>query len=114
MAGVRSFTNLAPATYNVQIRDAAHATCVITLNGALVITEPAALSATVGKTDISCFGANNGIITITSPAGGYGTYEYTVNGGTTWSPLGNFTGLAPGTYDVRIRDAAHITCALVL
>ncbi len=109
-----TFTSLAPATYNVQIRDAARPTCIITLNGALVITEPVALSATATSTNITCFGANNGIIAITNPAGGYGTYEYTVNGGTTWSSLGNFTGLAPGTYNVRMRDAAHITCALVL
>ena len=88
--------------------------CVIILNPALVITEPAQLAATVGKTDVSCFGANNGIITIINPAGGYGTYQYTINGGTTWSAIGNFTSLAPGTYDVRIRDAAYITCELVL
>jgi PKD repeat protein len=109
-----TFTNLAPATYNVQIRDAANPTCIIILNGALVITEPAPLSATLLSTDVSCFGANNGIITITNPAGGYGTYEYTINGGTTWSSLGNFTSLAPGTFDVRIRDAAHTACTLIL
>jgi hypothetical protein len=109
-----NFTGLAPATYNVLIRDAAHITCTITLNGALVITQPAVLSATVTPTMISCFGANNGIIAISNPAGGYGTYEYTINGGTTWVGLGNFTGLAPATYDVRIRDAAHTGCSLIL
>ena len=108
------FNGLAPGTYDVRIRDAANTGCVIILNPALVITEPAQLAATVGKTDVSCFGANNGIITIINPAGGYGTYQYTINGGTTWSAIGNFTSLAPGTYDVRIRDAAYITCELVL
>ena len=50
MAGLwQHIINLAPATYNVQIRDAAHPACIIILNGALVITEPAALSATVTK-----------------------------------------------------------------
>jgi len=109
-----TFTNLAPATYNVQIRDAAQPACIVTLNGSLVITEPAPLAATAGKTDVSCFGANNGIITISNPAGGYGTYEYTINGGTNWSSVGNFTGLAPGTYDVRMRDAAHPGCYIIL
>ncbi len=106
--------DLPPATYNIQIRDAAHTTCVIILNPALVITEPAILAATVTPTMISCFGASNGIITITGATGGYGTYEYSIDGGTTWSGLGNFTNLAPGTYDVRIRDAVQTACAITL
>jgi|GEM_PF-675330 len=109
-----SFSNLAPGTYNVQIRDAANPACIIILNSALVITGPSPLAATTGKTDVSCFGANNGIITISNPAGGYGTYEYSINGGTTWSSIGNFTGLAPGTYNVRMRDAANISCYITL
>jgi len=109
-----NFTNLAPGSYNVQIRDAANPLCVITLNPALVITEPAVLNADVAKTDVTCFGANNGTITISNPTGGYGTYEYSINGGTTWSGLGSFTNLAPNTYDVRIRDAANTGCVIVL
>ena len=81
--------------------------CVIILNPALVITQPAVLSATVASTNVTCFGANNGTITITNPLGGYGTYQYSVNGGTTWQGSGSFTGLAPATYNVRIRDAAQ-------
>jgi PKD repeat protein len=109
-----SFTALPPATYDVMIRDAAQTACVITLNGSLIITEPSVLAATVTPTMVTCFGANNGIIAITGAAGGYGTYEYTINGGTTWSGLGNFTNLAPNTYDVRIRDAANTTCVIIL
>ena len=109
-----TFNGLAPGSYNVQIRDAAHTGCIIVLNSALVITEPAALSATVTGTNVTCFGANNGIITITGAAGGYGTYEYSINGGTNWSGLNNFTNLAPGTYDVRMRDAAHTACTVIL
>ena len=109
-----SFSGLAPGNYNVQIRDAAQTACVITLNPALAITEPAILAATVTPTNVSCFGANNGIITITGASGGYGTYEYSINGGTSWSGLGNFTNLVPATYDVRIRDAANTACVITL
>ena len=109
-----TFTNLIPGSYNVQIRDKAHTACVIVLDPALVITEPAVLSATVASVNVTCFGANNGTITITNPLGGYGSYGYSVNGGTTWQASGSFTGLAPGTYNVRIRDAAHTTCEIVL
>ena len=109
-----SFTGLAPATYNVQIRDAAHTDCIITLNGALVITQPAVLNATVTPVMVTCFGANDGQINITAATGGYGSYQYSINGGTSWQGTGVFTNLAPGNYDVRIRDAAHTGCVIVL
>jgi PKD repeat protein len=109
-----TFINLPPLTYDVRIRDAAHTACVITLNPALIVTQPAVMTATVTPTMVSCNGANNGILTITGPTGGYGTYEYTVNGGTTWFGTGNFTNLAPGLFDVRIRDAANTACVITL
>ncbi len=109
-----SFTGLAPGSYNVQIRDAAQTACVVVLNPALVITEPAVLTATVTSVNVSCFGANDGSISISAPAGGYGTYQYSVNGGTTWQGFGNFTNLAPGSYNVRIRDAANTVCFVTL
>ncbi len=113
-SGSGTFNNLQPATYDVRIRDASHIGCFIVLNPQLTITEPAQLAAAVGKTDITCFGANNGIISITSPTGGYGTYEYSDNGGATWQVSGTFSSLIPGSYDVRIRDRAHTGCFVVL
>ncbi len=113
-SGLGNFTGLAPATYDVRIRDAANTACVITLNGALVINQPAVLSATVNSTNITCFGSSDGTITITNPLGGYGTYEYSINGGGSWQASGSFTALGPGNYNVRIRDAAHTGCVIVL
>ena len=107
------FTALAPATYNIQIRDKAHPLCIVTLP-AVVITEPDVLSATVAWTDVTCKGANDGTITISNPLGGYGTFGYSANGGTSWQPSGNFTNLAPNTYDIRIRDAANTACVITL
>ena len=63
----------------------------------------------VSSTMISCFGADDGTISITGATGGSGSYQYSVNGGDSWRCPGNFTGLRSGSYDVRIRDAAH-TC----
>ena len=111
---IGNFTNLAPGNYDVRIRDAAHITCERVLNPALAITQPAQLAGVVGSTNVTCFGANDGTITITNPTGGYGTYEYTVNGGGAWQASGSFTGLGPGTYNVQIRDAAHTGCVIVL
>ncbi len=109
-----SFTGLAPGTYDVRIRDAVNQTCVIILNPSVVITEPVVLSAAVSKTGITCFGANDGTIIISSPSGGYGTYDYSVDGGINWQTSGTFSGLAPGSYDVRIRDRAHPACVMIL
>ncbi len=109
-----NFTVLGPGNYNVRIRDAVHTGCVIVLNNALQITQPAILNAVVTPTNVTCNGANDGIINITSPVGGYGTYEYSINGGTDWYASGLFNGLAPATYDVRIRDAVNTGCEIIL
>ncbi|MCJ7820605.1 MAG: SprB repeat-containing protein, partial [Bacteroidales bacterium] len=113
-SGLAGFSNLPPATYDVRIRDAVNTGCILTLDGILVINEPAVLNATVSKTDITCFGASDGIIDITGTSGGYGSYEYTINGGGSWQPTGNYTGLGPGNYNVLMRDAIEPTCIIVL
>ncbi len=107
-----SFTGLSAGTYDVRIRDADHPTCAFILNAGLTLTEPAVLNATVTPTDATC-GNNDGSIIFTSPSGGSGAYEYTINGGTNWSPSGNFTGLAPGSYNVQIRDANVNSCVVI-
>ncbi|UFH34762.1 gliding motility-associated C-terminal domain-containing protein [Flavobacterium acetivorans] len=107
-----NFSALANATYSVQIRDAANPTCVIVL-GDQIITQPDALTATVAKTNVTCNGANDGTISVTAPAGGYGTYEYRLDAGA-WQTSGNFSALANATYSVQIRDAANPTCIIVL
>jgi PKD repeat protein len=109
-----SFNDLAPGSYDVRMRDAANQACETILNPSVLITEPAVLSAVVDKTDISCFGANDGRIVISSPSGGYGNYDYSINGGIEWLPTGSFSNLSPGFYDVRIRDRAHQTCVVIL
>jgi len=109
-----NFTALVPGFYNVQIRDAANIACVIVLNGSLRITEPPVLSANISKTNITCNGASDGTITISGPSGGYGSYEYSINGGAAWQVSGNFASLVPGSYNVQIRDAAHTGCVIVI
>jgi len=78
----------------------------------VVISQPtAALGATVTVTQPTCYGTNDGIIDI-SPSGGWGTYEYSIDGGSSWSATTHNTGLAPDDYGVQIRDAAYPTCTL--
>ena len=75
----------------MKIRDAANPACIITLNGSLNVTEPPVLNANVARTNVTCNGADNGTITISSPTGGYGTYQYSINGGGAWQASGSFS-----------------------
>src|ERR1043165_584334 len=108
-----SFTGLANGDYSVQIRDAAYTNCVVVLNASLTITQPPVLSATVNSSNVTCNGGSDGTITVNSPTGGYGTYEYRLNS-RTWQSSGSFTDLANGNYSVQVRDAAHTSCVVVL
>ena len=108
-----SYTGLAAGTYNVAIRDKAHTGCVYTINGTLQITQLGELGGSVAKTEMSCHSTNDATITVSSPAGGSGTYEYSIASGT-WQSSGTFTAIGPGSYDVYIRDAAHTGCTKFL
>jgi len=107
-----TFSGLAPGTYSVQIRDANNIGCERVLSSE-VVTQPSQLSATVSKTNINCFGSNNGSITVSSPSGGSGSYQYRLNLGG-WQSSGSFTGLTSGSYLVQIRDSNNPSCFVEL
>ena len=102
-----SVTGLTAGKYDLQMRDAATPTCIEFI-GELIITEPLQLTALVTPEDITCYGAKNGIITITDPKNGLPDYEYTIDG-TIWTKNSTFTGLGPATYEVQMRDANGCT-----
>lgn len=92
-------TNLWAATYSVTVTD--QATCSQTYS--VTVTEPAqALTLGIQSTNVSCFGQNNGTITLTV-TGGTPTYNYA------WSPnvsTGNAaSNLSPGNYTITVTDA---------
>ncbi len=63
-----------------------------------------------GTVNTSCTSTNNagGKITVTSPTGGTGVYHFKVNDGATQyatGPAGGVTGLADGTYNIKIYDS---------
>ncbi len=99
---------LAPGSYEVFIRDANTITCFISLT-TIEILPGGALTATVGQTNVTCFGGNDGTITITDPQNGSGNYEYSIDGGATWQNNGTYTGLIAGNYVVMLRDADEPT-----
>ncbi|MWB96913.1 hypothetical protein GON26_21340, partial [Flavobacterium sp. GA093] len=95
-------TGLSAGTYTVTVTDANGCT----ETASTTITEPALLTATILKTDISCNGANDGTATVTG-TGGTGAYTYS------WAPSGGTaataTGLSAGNYTVTITDANGCT-----
>src|SRR5690606_843898 len=96
------FGGLAPGAYTITVRDANNCTATTAV---VNITQPAvALSATTTDTDVTCFGAADGEITVTAN-GGTAAYEYSIDGGTTYQATNVFSSLAPGAYTITVRDA---------
>ncbi len=87
--------------YNLVITDLND--CVLASAPLDSITSPPEILITLAGTDITCFGDNDGSITVT-PSGGVPPYEYSRNG-IIWQALNTFTGLSPATYTIYIRDA---------
>lgn len=98
-----NFTGLAPGTYAITVTDAAgcQAFSTFTVNAGISCCN---MTNTQAFTNVTCFGANNGTITLTQ-TGGAGTVNFSINGGTTTQTNGNFTGLSQGTYNIVITDA---------
>ena len=103
---VQTATGLSPGDYTVTVTDANG--CTITASA--TISQPNALSATVSSTNVTCYQAHDGTITISNPLGGWGTFQYSIDGGTTWQNKGSYTGLVISKYDVQIRDKANPGC----
>ena len=92
-----SISGLPAGNYTCTITDSNGCTLVKTVE----IKSPAAFSATVTQTDVSCNGGSNGSATIT-PTGGTFPYTYT------WSSGGSnatASGLSAGDYTVLVQDA---------
>jgi gliding motility-associated-like protein len=93
-----SVTGLCAGGYTLSIVDAN--LCAVT--NTIILTEPAAISATNSVSDANCINTCNGSINI-SPAGGTTPYVFS------WFPGGqssqNITGLCSGNFSVTITDA---------
>jgi gliding motility-associated-like protein len=93
------FTGLSAGPYVATVRDAN--ACTQTVN--ITVLQPVALTIATVQDSASCFGASDGVITVTA-GGGSPTYEYSLDG-TTFQPSNIFNGRAAGPYTITIRDA---------
>ena len=102
-----TFTGLAAGTYSIAAQDAN--LCLTT--STVSLTQPAApltITSVVSTPVELCYGDNNGSIDI-SVAGGTSPYQYSINGGTSWSPSTTatsytFSNLYAGTYTIAVLD----------
>lgn len=79
-------------------------TGAVNANCTVTATFATALSATISKTDVSCFGGGNGTAVVAA-SNGVGAYSYS------WAPSGGTgsiaTGLAANTYTATVTDARN-------
>lgn len=92
-----TFTNLAPNSYTVYVKDANN--CIKTTT--VIVGNASGLTLTLSAVSSSC--GDNGVITATA-TGGVGLLQYNLNGGA-YQVSNVFSGLSPGTYIVNVKDA---------
>ena len=106
------FTALPSSNYFVYMRDKAHTGYQALLDN-ITITRPDKLIASLSSTKESFLGANDGTITVQSPTGGSGTFEYSKDG-VSWQASPIFNNLTPGTYSITMRDTKAPACFVTL
>lgn len=104
--GSGTFSGLSQGTYTITAKDGNGCTTTVPVT----ITQPSVLTGAVAtQTNISCFGASNGAVTINAGGGTPGLgYTYSLDGGT-FGTGSSFTGLNPGAHTVTVKDANGCT-----
>lgn len=97
------FTNLSAGTYYPYLEDANGCSAS---DVAISITQPMAIEITnVNVYHVTdCYGAASGVIQIFAQYGDT-PYQYSIDGGSTYSSTYSFTGLTAGDYSVSVKDA---------
>ncbi len=93
------FINLPAGLYTVFVKDANG--CIAKTNVTILNTDGPTFTFT--QTNATC-GNNIGSVTVTA-SGGTTPYQYSINNGITYQANNFFTGLAPGTFILKVRDA---------
>ncbi len=103
-----NFSGLSAGTYTVFVKDIT--SCIKTQT--VLVNQPAILTASLNTISASCFGNENGSISVTAN-GGNGGYFYGINGGE-FSDNSSFANLPAGTYTVFVEDANMCTFSSII
>ncbi|MCL5244264.1 T9SS type B sorting domain-containing protein [Cellulophaga sp. 20_2_10] len=105
-----TFDNLAAGIYTITVMDSSGATidtgCKV--NEDYEIDQPFRLSASASIIEDASCNPLGALVKILNPNGGDGTYEYSFNGGTSFSAT-DTANLAPGNYELVLRDGLGCT-----
>ncbi|MCC6724581.1 MAG: gliding motility-associated C-terminal domain-containing protein [Saprospiraceae bacterium] len=101
-----------PGTYTLTVTNTALENCSdsdnATVGASTDIPKPE-----VTIVPISCYGKNDGAISVVNVTGGEPPYLYSLNGGN-YGSNGNFTSLAPGVYVVSVIDASGCEASVTI
>lgn len=108
--GPYTFNGLLEGTYYAIITDTNG--CIGTVNNIEITSQYTSIVINNVVDDTVCYGETNGQIEI-YPSGGSGNYEFSIDGGATYSTAnystygyGKFLQIAPGNYEVWLRDTS--------
>ncbi|MFS4492339.1 T9SS type A sorting domain-containing protein [Maribacter sp. 2308TA10-17] len=102
-----TFSGLPSGHYTILVRDATGTT----ISNSIIIQEIPPITVNYTAQDVTCNGMGDGFILV-EPMGGTGSYEYQISVNGIPSGYQNsdvFEGLAPGSYEVSVRDSGGCT-----
>jgi hypothetical protein len=102
-----TFTGLVAGTYFISLADAIG--CTISTIPVTVSDGTGTVTGTAAGSITTCAGVNDGQVTVT--ANGAGPFQYSINNGANWQNGYVFISLAPGTYNVIIKEGGACTSA---
>ena len=99
--------------YDVYVRDNSGGAgyCEASFDISVIQDNPIVITPT--PTDVTCFGGNDGAISLAA-TGGEAPYEYSIDNGATYQNGTDFVNLTSGSYNVRVRDANNCDTSLVV
>ncbi len=113
------FTTTNPVTvtgagdYDVYVRDNAGGAGFCEASFDINIVQDAPINITQTPADVTCFGGNDGSISLVA-TGGEAPYEYSIDNGVNYQVSTDFFSLTAGSYTVRVRDANNCDVSTVI
>jgi len=95
------YTGLTAGVYNLKVEDEIIGNII---NTNVTVGEPAIVSFNTNVTNVSVVGQSDGVIQVNA-SGGNGVYEYSFDGGATYSNSDTLTGASETNYSVIVRDS---------
>lgn len=99
--------NIAAGVYTVVVTDANNCSTTDSVN----VKQPPLLMLTATTADVSCFGFNNGSVTVAA-TGGTGAIQYSIDGGMSYQSGLIFDSLPPNNYSITAMDANGCTTTI--